>query len=1399
MGSAVSSLSSIGGSVGGGIGGLIGASNASGYSSQASNEAGIANQIMQNLAQVPDISKPLVLDQYRQAGVLTPAMEQQINMGVSQASQVKANPALQAAQNQALQQMAQRSTTGLTASDRAAFNQLQSQVGAQEQGQIGQIMQNQQATTGGQGTQGASLAAKLAASQGGINNESNIASQLASNANQNALVATGQYGNMASQMNQQQFGQQTEAAKAADAFRQFDVQNQVNQQARNIQSQNQAQQYNLNNSQNIGNANVSQANQEQYNQLQRQAQQWGMQYQAATGQAAAANNYGNTLSGMAGATQQAGANLGAGLGGAAGAAGSYAANKGSSGGGGDSGGGDEEEASYTGGEAGRTYFANGGQATQPQAPNSPLSQISPIQLAGLLQQLKASQPAQPQAQMQPRSMNPYTFGAVPTATTPAIPSGSASSNPMSGASNAVDNDDQYAGTDSGSASFDPATMNAYKGGSIRNYDDGGQVSDDPISSIQIAGASLPQAVAADTGNPSPQQPQAQLQPRTYAAAPKPQQPSSGGGDGGDMGDISAAASFMNNGGESDYRSGGKVPGKAPLMGDHPKNDIVKARLSPGEIVLPRSIAMKLKGAEDADFNERLNKIVGPFIRKSQAKNMADGGEADGRDTRSDEDVNATRSYNNENYEPETIWQDESTGKRTKFNTPDVRPAKNTTQYIADGGEAESSQDSNPKQSNLMGLQFDPPVEKRDPTATIIHYDGNPQDISSRPHDNYYDDGGQVDDSNSGVLQKIGKAIKQGFEGPKATPTPTPDTDHQEQYKKIRQQNRTNFDDPTSPQALSKGGKVKKPNALALLKSFNQQFAEGGEAHDIRNLQDLKKAFNQFIDEEGKESKEKKVQKFVDGGESTSDDSDKSDDSELDKPVKAKSDDSEDDSQGTGEDPFYVKAKPNSDKELEDVGKDIFDKDDAGDQEEQELDRSKEPAPIGKVSDEDAETPEESQDKTRQAASAVTDEDQEQPQQTRESAPTVTNETIQNLYKSPLTTSDDEQPVKSSENRVTDLQKSLQHAQAQRRSILEGAQGAKYGSLIAAGLAGGHGAHQVINPASPDYFNNNELAKTPVQDVSEQIAIEKDDPQSATSKFYRQYLGDKMGVNVANDVPASGVDKLFPQLSKVIGADYQIAKAKTMADISYKNRLALQQQKQGWQQNQNDLNRSSQLEGRKMMADAMQGRVEPTVLNSAVQQVESDPVLKPLRINQQSTGLSLDMLEKKDIDGHPFPVNSQMLNDASNGFTQALALRPGAVTQKRYDQTSINTMKNNLTRFIGKYADQPDIDMREVDPKLYGVLHDYLSALNTDYTGRLQSERNRLYQEKISAFKAAGRPNLVNGLTAASTGSSPQGRPPQESKGNVSASALKDYAKQHKIDEASAAKLLKGSGYAVQGY
>ena len=43
--------------------------------------------------------------------------------------------------------------------------------------------------------------------------------------------------------------------------------------------------------------------------------------------------------------------------------------------------------------------------------------------------------------------------------------------------------------------------------------------------------------------------------------------------------------------------GGVVPGYAPEDGDNPANDVVSAKLSPGEIVIPRSSAMDKESAK----------------------------------------------------------------------------------------------------------------------------------------------------------------------------------------------------------------------------------------------------------------------------------------------------------------------------------------------------------------------------------------------------------------------------------------------------------------------------------------------------------------------------------------------------------------------------------------------------------------------------------------------------------------------------------------------------------------------------------------------------------------------------------------------------------------------------------
>lgn len=57
------------------------------------------------------------------------------------------------------------------------------------------------------------------------------------------------------------------------------------------------------------------------------------------------------------------------------------------------------------------------------------------------------------------------------------------------------------------------------------------------------------------------------------------------------------------------KSGGKVPGEAKVSGDSPKNDTVDAKLSPGEVVIPKSIM------ESDDPAARAAKFVADLMKK----------------------------------------------------------------------------------------------------------------------------------------------------------------------------------------------------------------------------------------------------------------------------------------------------------------------------------------------------------------------------------------------------------------------------------------------------------------------------------------------------------------------------------------------------------------------------------------------------------------------------------------------------------------------------------------------------------------------------------------------------------------------------------------------------------------
>lgn len=84
--------------------------------------------------------------------------------------------------------------------------------------------------------------------------------------------------------------------------------------------------------------------------------------------------------------------------------------------------------------------------------------------------------------------------------------------------------------------------------------------------------------------------------------------------GGAQGGGAALAKFAlaAHGGEiSDFRAGGNVPGKAKVEGDDARNDTVPAKLSPGEIVIPRSVSQSDDAPQKAaDFVAAIKKRKG---------------------------------------------------------------------------------------------------------------------------------------------------------------------------------------------------------------------------------------------------------------------------------------------------------------------------------------------------------------------------------------------------------------------------------------------------------------------------------------------------------------------------------------------------------------------------------------------------------------------------------------------------------------------------------------------------------------------------------------------------------------------------------------------------------------------
>lgn len=528
------------------LGSIIGNSAAGGDSDAQKHALQDALNNIKNI-NTPTISEQeLALQNEQSAGKLTPAQEQAVQQQSSQLNNVSVNPALRAAQMQALQSLQQQSTQGLSASDKLALTQIGQQNSQQANSANQAVLQN--AAARGMGGSGATLAAQLANNQNSANNQQNKSMQVAAQAQQNALSATAQAGQLGNSLEQSQYGESSNAARAQDAINQFNTANKQGVNAQNTLAQNQANAYNQQNAQNISNTNTNLANQQQqYNKGLYQTQ-----YNNQMGQAQAEQNAENNIAGYYGQqaanTRAEGAAIGSGID----KAGAAIFTGGASAAAPAAGGAAASETTMPSSQDWSDYahssqgdpnagWAHGGLI--PQAPAAPklvqAPAMHPIKIFKMLSPTGHNQMYADGGVVAPDNVQSRMAALQRGANTVVAPQQAQRSYGDNGvgAEDAADigiNAAEMAKTQAALAAF-----NARNAAAAQGYADGGTVTKPSLGSL----IGFPGSVPAPAPSPAPK----------------------------------------------NYMTGGPVKGPEIVKGDSPKNDVVKAELSGGELVIPKSI------------------------------------------------------------------------------------------------------------------------------------------------------------------------------------------------------------------------------------------------------------------------------------------------------------------------------------------------------------------------------------------------------------------------------------------------------------------------------------------------------------------------------------------------------------------------------------------------------------------------------------------------------------------------------------------------------------------------------------------------------------------------------------------------------------------------------------------
>ena len=299
-----------------GLFGTIGNFLSGGNQGRAADAAQESVDALRSL-QTPDTADmELNLETYVQQGLITPEEAEVYLQQQSGMAGISTDPALQAAQQDALASLQDIGRNGMTAMDRAKLGEIQSQEQTQARGAREAIMQSAQQR--GAGGSGMELLQQMQNQQDSATRQSSRDTDVAGMAQQRALDALQAGGAMAGRMQGQSFDQQARQADAQDVINHFNTTNEQSGANRSVDARNAAQRDNLTARQSINNAGVDTRNAQQMNNKKLPQQAFENNYKRAggtsnalTNQAGQYNRTGDQITHMVGTGIEAGAKVAA--------------------------------------------------------------------------------------------------------------------------------------------------------------------------------------------------------------------------------------------------------------------------------------------------------------------------------------------------------------------------------------------------------------------------------------------------------------------------------------------------------------------------------------------------------------------------------------------------------------------------------------------------------------------------------------------------------------------------------------------------------------------------------------------------------------------------------------------------------------------------------------------------------------------------------------------------------------------------------------------------------------------------------------------------------------------------------------------------------------------------------